>query len=315
MLQIREFQHADYEGLAWLENALFATQISAFELEQRDMARDTNLGFMRLVALWGWGEVIGYIEATQRPAPWFSRGEVRLAVREDFRRRGIGGALLGVLEATLRESGSDVILLYTGEFDAGINHFLWHRGYSESFRGYSQWLDVTQVNPENYQVDWQKLDQHNIHLKPLSHLRHEWDCAEKFYQLYLTLEQDAPRADQAYIAPSFEEFCANNYDSPSAIPDGVTIAVQNNQFIGLNILYLDSSGRILHNGLTGVRREQRGLGLALALKLEGIKFAQFHGFAGITSFNASSNTPILRLNEKLGFQRSPATLEWRKNLQ
>ena len=94
----------------------------------------------------------------------------------------------------------------------------------------------------------------------------------------------------------------------------MTIAIQHGKYIGLNILYLDSSGTVLHNGLTGVRSEFRGLGLALALKLEGIRFGQQHGFSGITSFNASSNTPILRLNEKLGFIRSPATIEWRKHL-
>ncbi|MFN3267085.1 MAG: GNAT family N-acetyltransferase [Deinococcales bacterium] len=314
MLIIREFQPQDYDGLAWLENALYGGQTTSSELEQRDSARFANLGFLRLVALYGWGELIGYIEATQRPAPWFSRGEVRLAVREDFRRRGIGGALLGVLETELRAKGSDLVMLYTGEFDAGLNHFLWHRGYSESFRGYSQWLALEKVSPDHFFVDWQRLNAADVHLRSLAQLRHEWDCAQKFYELYLTLENDAPRADPEYTPVGFEEFCYTNFDSPSALPEGVTIAVQHGRYIGLNILYLDSSGEVLHNGLTGVRSHVRGLGLALALKLEGIRFAQRRGFRGITSFNASTNKAILRLNEKLGFERSPATIEWRKRL-
>lgn len=314
MLTIREFGQGDYEGLAWLDNALFGGQTTVYDLEQRDAARDPNLGFVRFIATWGWGETIGMIEATQRPAPWYSRGEVRVGVREDFRRRGIGGALLGVLETILKERGNDAILLYTGEFDSSINHFLWHRGYAESFRGYSQWLPLENAHPEAHHVDWERLSKADIHLRSLSQLRHEWDCAEKFYDLYLCLENDAPRADAEYVALSFEEFCQNNFDSPSALPDGVTIAVQHGNYIGLNILYLDSSGGVLHNGLTGVRSQFRGLGLALALKLEGIRYGQQHGFSGITSFNASSNTAILRLNEKLGFIRSPATIEWRKRL-
>jgi ribosomal protein S18 acetylase RimI-like enzyme len=314
MLTIREFQPQDYEGLAWLENALYGGQTSAQELEQRDHSRQPDLGFVRLVALYAWGELIGYIEATQRPAPWFSRGEVRLAVREDFRRRGIGGALLGILETELRQRGSDMAMLYTGEFDANLNYFLWHRGYAESFRGYSQWLPLGKVVVDNFFVDWGRLNAEDVHLRSLSQLRHEWDCAQKFYDLYLRLENDAPRADPEYLPVGFEEFCHNNFDSPSALPDGVTIAVQHGRYIGLNILYLDSSGEVLHNGLTGVLPEFRGLGLALAQKLEGIRFGQRHGFKGITSFNASSNTAILRLNEKLGFERSPATIEWRKHL-
>lgn len=314
MLTIREFQPQDYEGLAWLENALYGGQTTTTELEQRDFSRQADLGFVRLVALYSWGELIGYIEATQRPAPWFSRGEVRLAVREDFRRRGIGGALLGVLETELRAKGSDLAMLYTGEFDSSLNHFLWHRGYSQSFRGYSQWLPLEKVAPDHFFVDWKRLNAADVHLRSLAQLRYEWDCAQKFYDLYLTLENDAPRADADYTPLGFEEFCSNNFDSPSALPDGVTIAVQHGRYIGLNILYLDSSNEVLHNGLTGVRSEFRGLGLALALKLEGIRFGQKNGFRGITSFNASTNSAILRLNEKLGFERSPATIEWRKHL-
>jgi hypothetical protein len=110
--------------------------------------------------------------------------------------------------------------------DASINYFLWHRGYAESFRGYSQWLPLENVNPDAYQVNWERLNQAEVHLRSLSALRFEWDCAQKFYDLYLTLENDAPRADEQYLPLSFEEFCANNFDSPSALPDGVTIAVR-----------------------------------------------------------------------------------------
>jgi GNAT superfamily N-acetyltransferase len=316
VLTIREFdyQPLDYEQLSWLENALFDTQINTEDLVTRDHHRDSSLGFVRLIALDGGGAMVGVIEATQRPAPWFSRGEVRLAVRQDMRRRGIGGALLGALEGLLREHGGETAMLYTSETDAGINQFLLHHGYFESFRGYQQWLSLSGFDPNRFDPNWQPLLEQGIHLRSLAQLRDGWDTAKKFYDLYTTLERDAPRADEHFIAQSFEEFSANQYDSPSSFPEGVTFAVKDDELIGLNILYRDSQSSVFHNGLTGVRREFRGLGLALALKLEGIRVALAHGSEGITSYNASSNTAILRLNQKLGFMRSPATLEWRKNL-
>lgn len=316
MLTIREFefQDWDYERLAWLENALFGSQTNPEELQTRDHHRDSGLGFVRLIALDASHNMIGVIEATQRPAPWFSRGEVRLAVRQDMRRRGIGGVLLGELETLLRDRGGDTVMLYTSESDAGINQFLGHHGYFESFRGYQQWLPLHGFDPEQFDPNWNRLLEHGIHLRSLAQLRDGWDTAQKFYDLYITLERDAPRADAYFVATSFEEFSANQYDSPSSFPEGVTFALKDNELIGLNILARDSNGNVLHNGLTGVRREFRGLGLALALKLEGIRVALAQGSEGITSYNASSNTAILRLNEKLGFERSPATLEWRKNL-
>ncbi len=316
MLSIREFefQDWDYERLAWLENALFGSQTSVEDLMVRDQHRDSSLGFVRLVALDASHNMVGVIEATQRPAPWFSRGEVRLAVRQDMRRRGIGGVLLGELETLLRERGGDTVMLYTSESDTGINQFLGHHGYVESFRGYQQWLPLHGFDPDQFDPNWNRLLEQGIHLRSLTQLRDGWDTAQQFYDLYITLERDAPRADEHFVATSFEEFSANQYDSPSSFPDGVTFAVKDNELIGLNILARDSHSSVLHNGLTGVRREFRGLGLALALKLEGIRVALAQGSQGITSYNASSNTAILRLNEKLGFQRSPATLEWRKNL-
>lgn len=316
VLTIREFdyQDLDYERLAWLENALFAGQTSAEELKVRDHHRDSGLGFVRLVALDASHAMIGVIEATQRPAPWFSRGEVRLAVRQDARRRGIGGALLGALEAMLRDRGGDTVMLYTSETDLGLNQFLLHHGYFESFRGYQQWLPLIGFDPNRFTPNWERLNHAGVHLRSLAQLRDQWDTAQKFYDLYTSLERDAPRADEAYIATSFEEFCRNQYDSPSSFPEGVTFAVKDDELIGLNILYRDANAPVVHNGLTGVRREYRGLGLALALKLEGIRVAITIGAEGITSYNASTNLAILRLNEKLGFQRSPATLEWRKTL-
>jgi mycothiol synthase len=316
VLTIREFefQDWDYERLAWLEHALFDSQTSPQDLMTRDQHRDSSLGFVRLVALDASHNMIGVIEATQRPAPWFSRGEVRLAVRQDVRRRGIGGALLGALEGLLRERGGDTALLYTSETDAGINQFLLHHGYAESFRGYQQWLSLSGFDPNRFDPNWQPLLEQGIQLRSLAQLRDQWDTAQKFYDLYISLERDAPRADEHFEAQTFEAFSANQYDSPSSFPEGVTFAVKDDALIGLNILYRDSHASVLHNGLTGVRREFRGLGLALALKLEGIRVALAHGSEGITSYNASTNTAILRLNEKLGFERSPATLEWRKNL-
>ena len=316
MLTIREFDYQDwdYDRLAWFENALFETSINVQDLRTRDQHRDSSLGFVRLVALDATSTMIGVIEATQRPAPWFSRGEVRLAVHQDFRRRGIGGALLGTLETFLRERGGDAVMLYTSQTDEGLNQFLLHHGYSESFRGYQQWLGLDRFDPNRFEVNWDRLNQAGVHLRSMAQLRDQWDTAQKFYDLYTTLERDAPRADEHFVAQSFEEFCTNNYDSPASFPEGVTFALKDDELIGLNILYRDSNAPVVHNGLTGVRREYRGLGLALALKLEGIRCALVWGFEGITSYNASTNSAILRLNEKLGFQRSPATLEWRKKL-
>jgi mycothiol synthase len=64
--------------------------------------------------------------------------------------------------------------------------------------------------------------------------------------------------------------------------------------------------------MTGVLREHRGQNLALALKLAAIQYATQHGFTELHSNNASTNAPMLAINQKLGFERSPAQIQLEK---
>jgi mycothiol synthase len=319
VLSIRGFDfERDYEGLAWLENGIFGSQVSADELRARDASKDPSLPWGRLVALWDW-QIVGVVEVQQKPEPFSERNEIRLGVRLDHRGLGIGRALVAALEAGAREVGSRLLLAYTGEQEAGYNHFLWRCGFVETMRGYPQWLPLQGFDLNRFSVDWDAIRAAGLEFRTLSEVRFEWDCAQKLYDLYCAVENDVPRsADDPYVPKPFDAFCADIFDASSSLPDGVTLAVRLHdwgmEYVGCNILYLDSSARVLHNGLTGVRREARGLGLALALKLKGIEFALQNGFEGITTYNASTNTAILNLNAKIGFQRQAATLEWRKGL-
>jgi RimJ/RimL family protein N-acetyltransferase len=63
---------------------------------------------------------------------------------------------------------------------------------------------------------------------------------------------------------------------------------------------------------TGVSRAHRGLGVALALKLEGIRWGQRQGFHEIMTSNHSRNAAMLHINSRLGFVRAPATIEYRE---
>ncbi|NJK44138.1 MAG: GNAT family N-acetyltransferase [Pleurocapsa sp. SU_196_0] len=318
MLSIRGFDFTnDYEALMWLENGIHGGNVSVEELRERDASRVPGLAWGRLVAVWDW-QIVGAIEAQQKPDPFQGRSEVRVGVRPDHRGLGIGTALVTALETALRDAGGDTMLAFTDELEMGYNHFLWRVGFAESARGYPQWLALPGYDLERFSVNWDAIREAGLEFRSLSEVRFEWDCAQKLYDLYCTVERDVPRVDDWYIPKPFDEFCADIFDSPSSLPDGVMLAVRVHdwgmEYVGCNILYLDSGGRVLHNGLTGVRREARGLGLALALKLKGIEFARNNGFDGIKSYNASTNDAILKLNTKLGFQRQSAILEWRKRI-
>jgi len=67
----------------------------------------------------------------------------------------------------------------------------------------------------------------------------------------------------------------------------------------------DGTPGLVWIGLTGVRREWRGKGIALALKLMAMRWAQRSGYVCIRTGKASNNVPILTLNKQLGFVREP----------
>jgi GNAT superfamily N-acetyltransferase len=66
--------------------------------------------------------------------------------------------------------------------------------------------------------------------------------------------------------------------------------------------------------MTGVSPLRRGKGLALAFKLLSFHFLKEHGYVEARAHNDTANPPILRLNEKLGYQRLPGWLVWKKSL-
>jgi len=70
----------------------------------------------------------------------------------------------------------------------------------------------------------------------------------------------------------------------------------------------------LETGLTGVHRDYRRQGLALALKSQAIEVVQQLGARIILTSNEENN-PMYRLNLKLGFEAQPADIDWKKTLR
>ena len=92
-------------------------------------------------------------------------------------------------------------------------------------------------------------------------------------------------------------------EMPYVFPDAYFIAKRGDEYIGVSDVSLfEAMPGGLTQGFTGVRREYRRRGLATALKLHGIVYAQSHGYRIIQTFNKPQQMAIRALNEKLGFQ-------------
>lgn len=68
-------------------------------------------------------------------------------------------------------------------------------------------------------------------------------------------------------------------------------------------------------GLTGVRREARSKGIAMALKLRTVRYAQGMGVDHIKTWNAQQNRPMLSIHGAMGFEKQAAWTAIEKRLR
>jgi len=71
---------------------------------------------------------------------------------------------------------------------------------------------------------------------------------------------------------------------------------------------------IIYQGLTGVLREYRGRGIAMALKLQTVRYARDHGYREIRTWSDARNRPMLRIKEAMGFVKQPASINFESPL-
>lgn len=73
--------------------------------------------------------------------------------------------------------------------------------------------------------------------------------------------------------------------------------------MGISTLETINDSTDVEVGFTAVRRDYRGRGIALALKLCTIAYAGAQGLSGIRTDNDSTNLAMWHINERLGFRR------------
>ena len=193
--------------------------------------------------------------------------------------------------------------------------FIAKRGFQERFRVWESRLNPASVDLAKFRHYLDKAKSAGVEISTLAReLAQDPDCYRKLYELNQTLFADVP-APEPYTPLPFEQWLNFDMKDPGLLPEAYTIAKHGDKWVGLSTARrLDREPHGLHQLITGVRREYRGNGIAFAMKLRVLEWAQKNGIESIRTENATNNEPMLAVNTKLGFQRKVGQAFFSKTL-
>jgi GNAT superfamily N-acetyltransferase len=315
MLQIRPFLAPDYERITAVWNAAwpdYSKLVSEFKAQ--DELRNPQHYWQRLVVEEA-GEIIGY---GQFGEAWWSKvaGQygINFITHPDFLGHGAATAFYKEMLVRLGTRGDlQYLVTETREDYAQAIQFLTERGFTQVMRYPTSHLDLTVFDPDPYQHKLAHVAQAGIDICPLATLQErDADWMTRFHRLKADVIKDVPSPDEMVEWP-FEEL-QRSLAHPNFMPEGVFVAVDKGQYVALSELWSSQADlKKLFTGLTGVLRSHRRRGLATAVKVRAICFAQRYG-ATILETDNEENNPMFQLNLQLGFQPQPALIEFKKKM-
>lgn len=314
-LSIRPFTDADYEAAVAITNANYPEyQDTVDEWRYGDAHRDPKCRFSRWV-----GEVDSQVVAYGNYDQWSGMYHPRkfsifAAVEPSFQGRGYGAALYDHIMAALEPLEPLLVRCQTREDMRRTVRFLVDRGFVEEMRSWESRLDVERFDFTPYADAEARPRSHGITFKTFRELASDPDRDRKLYELDELLMEDVPHSD-THTPISFEEFENRVIKNPNIMPDGFFVALHGDDYVGMSNLWLSQASDDIYTGLTGVRRDYRRMGIALALKLRAIGFLKQRGTKLTKTWNESNNRPMLAINERLGFVKQPAWIAYRKPLR
>ena len=183
-------------------------------------------------------------------------------------------------------------------------------GFQQTWERVESRLEPSAVDFGAYADLDASLEAQGIEIRSLESLD-DPDAMQKLYDLDMELLGDVPFG-QAVTPPNFGQWHKQTSGDPRWDPATIWLAVKDGEWLAMSSLERLPDFFVI--GMTGVKREHRGLGLAKRLKLEGVRYALLHGGAEIRTYNDHVNEAMLGMNASMGFQRFRSRLRFEKLL-
>lgn len=319
-VNLRPVAEGDFEALAEIATVNFPDEPrTAAEARERYEKFDAQR-YVReyVVAVDGDGRVVG--SGTYAQVPWSFHPDkytVYVMVHPSRHRQGIGTRLMEHLLAGLRARGARRLRSWAREDYPHALAFLARYGFREYGRTFESRLPVARADVSGLAAVEARVASAGITITTLAdELARDPYCLPAVYQAHCALEVTTPHLDADLpTVPAYAHWVAQEVRHPRVLLDACFLARLGDFYIGESAMKRsESEPDVLWQQLTAVHREYQGRGVATALKLRTVAYAQAHGYREIRTFNSSLNGPMLAINAKLGFVRQPEwidfLLEW-----
>jgi len=314
---VREFDPTDYPRLLEIYNANYpdyARSVGEWRIRDESVDRSKyylqRYAFLESNAIVGFGEISHVADMFHAYKFW-----INILVDPPSQGRGIGSSIYERLNEELGELNAIAAWAGSKEDLPRLTEFYQKRGFAEKMKAWESRLDVRTIDLTRFQEYSEKALKDGITFTNLAAERRKDQYAlRKLHELVQLISADMP-SPAPFTPISFEQWEAFELKNPSLLAEGYMIAKDGARYVGLSTVWrLDREPRGLVQGNTGVRREYRGRGIAVALKLKVVDFARQNGYEKVKTWNASNNAPMLAVNTKLGFKRGVGWITLEKEL-
>jgi GNAT superfamily N-acetyltransferase len=263
------------------------------------------------------GRVVGFgLVNHMRWAYVATKYRIDITVHPDHRGRGHGTALYDAILDKIRTRDGKTVAAAAKESMADGVRFLTKRDFREVKRDWESRLFVEGFDFERFGTADARVDKQGIRITTLAEeMQRDPEALRKAFDLNEDCRMDVPSVDPP-TRHTFDEFRRDDIDAPNALLDAFYIAIdKSGRYLGVSNLFrsLDDP-TFIWQGITGVRRDARGKGIAMALKLRTVRYAIDNGIEHIKTWNDVHNKAMLSINEAMGFAKQPAWVSYEKDL-
>ena len=317
---MRAFEDADREPLVEAAN----TEQHPMERQSADEWRRWSKMFtdtteLRLVLLAPDGSVAGSgnIQAGFFPRPDGSQ-HIGIGVAREHRNKGIGSAMLDAFEAEAGRRKIPRILAGVSASKPFALTWATKHGYREIGRRIMSYRELDSFEPAQWTDALDRVARQSIRIRTVEEVLGERDDAGKERLWHEIWEAEGPMwEDIPFSSPTphwpfgrFEKMVTKN---PQLLRDLSLLAYDGDRIVGLTTTG-DREGKDGWTYMTGVARDARGKGIAMALKVDVLARAKAKGRRAMCTVNDEPNKAMRGVNIKLGYQPVPDHVELERAL-